>query len=194
MSIRLFNNLGGYIDLESGGTSAAANVFTLPAETGTLLTTASTGGVSQAMLATGVGGTGPAFSAFGNTLTSITNNTFTKINFNTEEFDTNSNFASSRFTPTVEGYYKITTSVAGPASGLGVIQVNIHKNGAAFKAGVQVPNVATYGAYLVATALIYCNGSTDFIEIYVFQNTGGTVTGGSNSQDFAFSGFLARSA
>jgi hypothetical protein len=40
MSIRLFNSAGGYIDLESGGTSATANVFTLPAETGTLLTSA----------------------------------------------------------------------------------------------------------------------------------------------------------
>jgi hypothetical protein len=41
MSIRLFNSAGGYIDLESGGTSATANVFTLPAETGTILTSAS---------------------------------------------------------------------------------------------------------------------------------------------------------
>ena len=41
MSIRLFNNSGGYIDLNAGGDGTAANTFTLPAETGTLLTSAS---------------------------------------------------------------------------------------------------------------------------------------------------------
>jgi hypothetical protein len=41
MSIRLFNPSGGFIDLNAGGDGTAANVFTLPAETGTLLTSAS---------------------------------------------------------------------------------------------------------------------------------------------------------
>jgi hypothetical protein len=40
MSIRLFNPSGGFIDLNAGGDGTAANVFTLPAETGTLLTSA----------------------------------------------------------------------------------------------------------------------------------------------------------
>ena len=53
MSIRLFNSSGGYIDLESGGTSAAANVFTLPAETGTILTSATTSGINASALSAG---------------------------------------------------------------------------------------------------------------------------------------------
>ena len=53
MSIRLYNSSGGYIDLESGGTSAAANVFTLPAETGTLLTSATTSGINASALSAG---------------------------------------------------------------------------------------------------------------------------------------------
>jgi hypothetical protein len=36
MSIRLFNSAGGYIDLESGGNSSTANVFTFPAASGTI--------------------------------------------------------------------------------------------------------------------------------------------------------------
>jgi len=40
MSIRLFNPSGGFIDLNAGGDGTAANTFTLPAETGTLLTSA----------------------------------------------------------------------------------------------------------------------------------------------------------
>lgn len=39
MSIRLFNPSGGYIDLNAGGDGTAANVFTLPAETGTIALT-----------------------------------------------------------------------------------------------------------------------------------------------------------
>jgi len=50
MSIRLFNPSGGFIDLNAGGDGTAANVFTLPAETGTLITTA---GVPKAALPTG---------------------------------------------------------------------------------------------------------------------------------------------
>jgi len=53
MSIRLFNSSGGYIDLESGGTSAAANVFTLPAETGTILTSATLSGINASALSAG---------------------------------------------------------------------------------------------------------------------------------------------
>ena len=135
----------------------------------------------------------PAFSAYSTTLTSVTNTTFTKVTFNTEEFDTNSNFASSRFTPTVAGYYQINTCFSGPGSGTGVIVANIFKNGSNFKSGNQIPNNAA-GTYVVVAALIYFNGSTDYVEIYAYQNTGGTVTLGSNSVDFAFSGFLARSA
>ena len=39
MSIRLFNSAGGYIDLNAGGNGSTANVFTLPAETGTVALT-----------------------------------------------------------------------------------------------------------------------------------------------------------
>jgi hypothetical protein len=53
MSIRLFNPSGGFIDLNAGGDGTAANVFTLPAETGTLLTTATTTGISASALSTG---------------------------------------------------------------------------------------------------------------------------------------------
>jgi hypothetical protein len=53
MSIRLFNPSGGFIDLNAGGDGTAANVFTLPAETGTLLTTATTSGISASALSTG---------------------------------------------------------------------------------------------------------------------------------------------
>ena len=67
MSIRLFNNSGGYIDLNAGGDGTAANTFTLPAETGTLLTSASsldattlTGNVAASRIITALNATGSA--------------------------------------------------------------------------------------------------------------------------------------
>ena len=135
----------------------------------------------------------PAFSAYSTTLTSTSTATWTKVTFNTEEFDTNSNFASNRFTPTVAGYYQVNTTVGGPSSGTGIIFASIFKNGSAFKGGNEIPN-STAGTYVVASALIYLNGSTDYVEIYGYQTTGGTANLGSNSQDFAFSASMVRSA
>jgi hypothetical protein len=134
----------------------------------------------------------PAFSAYGAALTSVSNTTFTKLIYGTEEFDTNNNYASSRFTPTVAGYYSITASSTGPTSG--GAGINIFKNGSSFKAGTLIPGAATDGCYLIASALIYFNGSTDYVELYAYQRTGGTINMGSNSQDFAFQGILVRAA
>ena len=68
--------------------------------------------IPQAALAAGVAGNGPAFSAYQSTQqTGISSATFTKVNFQTEEFDTNSNFASSTFTPTIAGYYQINSVI-----------------------------------------------------------------------------------
>jgi hypothetical protein len=48
----------------------------------------------------------PAFRAFMNANQNLVNSTVTKIDqFGTEDFDTNSDFASNRFTPTVAGKY-----------------------------------------------------------------------------------------
>ena len=71
---------------------------------------------------TGLAAAGPAFSAYLSANQSVSANVFTKITFDTEDFDTNSNFSSSRFTPTVAGYYQLnavlTTTSGSPAAGL----------------------------------------------------------------------------
>jgi hypothetical protein len=61
MSIRLFNPSGGFIDLNAGGDGTAANTFTLPAETGTLLTSASNI-ETQVKTATNASGSAPIYS------------------------------------------------------------------------------------------------------------------------------------
>ena len=53
----------------------------------------------------------PAFYAYKSTSQVIPTTVITKIDFGTEDFDTNSNFASSRFTPTTAGKYYIETGL-----------------------------------------------------------------------------------
>jgi len=116
---------------------------------------------------------GPAFSAYTNsTIQSISVATFTKITFAVEEFDTNNNFASSRFTPTVAGYYQVSgMSAFGGYSSTGLSLPSIYKNGSRFKDGGACPFDASDGQYANVSCLIYLNGSTDYIELYVFQRS-----------------------
>ena len=156
--IALSPNAGGTatFTIASPGTSTD-RTLTLPDNSGTVLTTGST-----------FAGTGPAFSYFQSVGQTLASETFTKITFTSSEFDTTGGmYASSRFTPTVAGYYQITFGVAVAAFTTSQI-ASIYKNGSQFKTTYYVagPNSATASG----TALIYLNGSTDYVEIYLFQN------------------------
>lgn len=145
--------------------------------------------VVQADLATGVAGTGPAFSAYASTATNTANATLTKLVFATEEFDTNNNFANSTFTPTVAGYYQINASVF---YGANTQIISIYKNGVEYKRGSQLLG-ATNG-FSTISSLVQMNGSTDYIEIYWYQNSGVTVNSGVGQIYTWVNGFLARAA
>lgn len=152
---------------------------------GTLLT--SDGKVQQGALAANVAGNGPAFSAYAGAATTVSYNVFTKIAFDTEEFDTNSNFASSRFTPTVAGYYQLNwnTGVGGNAEKWSIL----YKNGTSFKGGSDVIGYSSAGS-----ALVYANGSTDYFEVYLYQ-LGANPTGTSyTGAQYFFSGSLVKAA
>jgi hypothetical protein len=149
----------------------------------------------QPALSTGVAGNGPAFSAYLSASQSISANIFTKAQFDTEEFDTASCFNTStyRFTPNVAGYYQVNliiyTSGSGSTQGIGAI----YKNGSITKASFQ--SIAT-GQCLPVPALIYLNGSSDYIEAYGYITTAsGVIAGGGGSAPYCyFQAYLARAA
>ena len=150
--------------------------------------------ITQAKLATNVVGNGPAFRATSSTGTSVPTNVFTKILFQSEDFDTNSNFASSRFTPTVAGYYLISSSV-GTTVAVNQLLAIIYKNNAIYSAGAsQALNVGSSRSNV--SDVVYLNGSTDYIEIFLHQTSASfTATTQTNSQQGSyFSGCLIRSA
>jgi hypothetical protein len=112
--------------------------------------------------------------------------TFTKLDFQVEEFDTNSNFASSRFTPTVAGYYQINGAVA---NGLNTQTISsIYKNGSIYKAGVNYSN----GYSGNVSSLVYLNGTTDYIELYGYFAGGGN--SGTGIESNYFNGIMVRAA
>lgn len=131
--------------------------------------------IQQADLASGVSGTGPAFSAYQSTQqTGVTANTWTKVNLTTEIFDTNNNFASSRFTPTVAGYYQIngTVTLTGGNSAY-YVQAGIYKNGSSVSSGSAVVGNGSFYPQSTCGVTVYLNGSTDYVELYVFGSAGG---------------------
>lgn len=132
-------------------------------------------------------GNGPAFSAAKSANQTISANTYTKVTFDTVVFDTASNFASSRFTPTVAGYYQINANTANGTTGDNFNV--IYKNGSANRFGSYTVN--GNGATSHNSALIYMNGTTDYLEIYVYS--GGTSILGVATQTY-FDGCLVRGA
>jgi len=131
-----------------------------------------------------------------NTATFPSNLTWTKIQFNTKLFDTNTNFDAGtnyRFTPTVAGYYQINATITGPSGGT-YCAVSIYKTGSLYIPGGFISNLGA-GSMPTVSGVLYLNGSTDYVECYGYQNTGGSasmLTSG-QSQSY-FSASMVRSA
>ena len=169
--------------------SNSDRTLTLPDNSGTVITTGST-----------FAGTGPAFSAYMGTDQTVTHATNTKLQFNTEVFDTNSNYdptTNYRFTPTVAGYYHIivSSSVAVNTQTVRIIS-NVFKNGGIYKAGSAAAGAGATFPASEASTILYMNGTTDYVEGYVYvDNISGTVTITADSPFRSqFSGALVRAA
>ena len=141
-----------------------------------------------------VSGNQPAFSVYKSSTQALTSGVYTKVTWSTAVFDTNSNFsiANSRFTPTVAGYYQINYTVnlngnVPPTSAF----TGLYKNGSQF---YNFPQVVATTVYAVAgSALIYLNGSTDYVEVYV-QTSSATCSIYGDATNTWFNGSLVRSA
>jgi hypothetical protein len=111
---------------------------------------------------------GPAFRATEAGNQTVTNNTATKVTLSTVTFDTNSNWASSRFTPTVAGYYMIIGYVAGyGTTNTALVEASIAKNGATYEVGSLTYLATGFNSGTSnVQCIVYMNGSTDYIELY----------------------------
>ncbi len=137
------------------------------------------GVIVQADLATNVAGSGPCFSAYQTGVaTTLLNATYTKIALQGEDFDVGGYFDATtnyRFQPAVAGYYQINGNVLLALTGSAIFFSSIYKNGSPYCRGAQ-SGVAGSGYGSSISALIYFNGSTDYIELWAYQNSGGTIS------------------
>ena len=117
--------------------------------------------------------------------------TYTKVSLDTETFDTNNTFDSTtnyRHTPTIAGKYLYTAQTA--LSGLAVTKqcgCVFYKNGVMIQF-TGLYNGTTGGLQVPGTCLIDMNGSTDYVELYVWN---GDTVSRSTSSAASFLCFLA---
>ena len=134
----------------------------------------------------------PAFSAYANAATSLASGAQTKVNFQVEDFDTNSNFASSRFTPTIAGYYQLNARIQFSGSTTNPLAY-IQKNGTQVLCGHYIPGTFS-GPVATVSGLVYLNGTTDYVEAFGYHLTGSAVNTNAAADATRFDGVLVRPA
>ena len=146
---------------------------------------------------TGFGGVNtPAFRAYISTAPTFSVNTATKVVCDTEDFDTDNNFASGTFTPTVAGKYfvygqvTISNNLSADAMKYGV--AIIKKNTSELIRNNVDPNAGANAnqAYCFLGTVVTMNGSSDYLELFVQSDAAsGTPQVGDNSNQTFFGAY-----
>jgi len=153
--------------------STGAGSATFPSATGTVM----------------VSGNQPAFSASITATQTTTSTVVTKIQFSTENFDTNNCYdptTNYRFTPNVAGYYQINLGLYN--SGGTQTNMFIYKNGAGIQGNAEIAS----GSFPSCSSVVYMNGTTDYLEGWAgsYGGAGAFQPGGFSY----FNGILVRAA
>lgn len=132
------------------------------------------GTIAQADLAANVAGNGPAFIATQAAGQTVTSDVAAVPNFTTESQDTGGYYDTTtrRFTPLVAGFYLVTISInASAATATNRVLAYVLKSGvvACENSGGYTGNANA--VWSSASAVVYMNGTTDYLE------PGATVTG-----------------
>jgi hypothetical protein len=177
-------------DLEIINSAYDANLFSLTNAGGLSVPGPISVGGKQAV-------NGPAFRAYVATGQAITSGSQQKVTFGTENFDTNDNFASSRFTPTIEGYYQLNATIRiDGTSSTGEVMIILYKNGSEYARGHNQSGTEQGASFysMSVSDIAYANGSTDHFEVYIQQSSGGNRNTTAGSPISYFSGSMIRGA
>jgi hypothetical protein len=188
--------------LLGNGTSSVA--FVAPGTSGNVLTSNGTTWTSSASTGT----KGPAFSAYSDSNQSVSNITGTVIAANVKEYDTAGCYNNTgstvtlnglsvpaySFCPNVAGYYQINGGIQYAYSTCSRALIQITKNGAGYK---RLSDLNTNPNSLTGGAIVYFNGTGDYVAILGYINGTGTLTfnGSSGDQTLTWiNGSMIRSA
>ena len=163
-------------------------------------------GLPQAGLATGVAGTGPAFSAWLRANQSISNTTGVTIAADTEEYDTGGCYNNTgstvtlnslsvpaySFCPNVAGYYQISGGIQYGYSTCSRALIELKKNGATYK---RLTDLNTNPNSLTGSSTVYLNGTGDYVSVSGYVSATGTLTFNGGTVDLTWiNGSMVRSA
>jgi hypothetical protein len=143
---------------------------------------------------------GPAFSAYPTSpAQTIATNSNTRVNLGNEEYDIGGCYdaPNGKFLPNVEGYYQLNATVRiDGSSGTGERMIVIYKNGSEYKRGTNEAGTEAGATFytLSVSCQAYANGSSDYFEVYVYQNSGNSRTVSEYQQISYFQGCMIRGA
>jgi hypothetical protein len=130
----------------------------------------------------------------------VTSGTWTKIPFDTAEYNILNCFdlTNNRFRPTVAGYYQVNgnAQLGTNTSSGGYFYIAWYKNGSVFNYASSIRLISATVAsdtMLSASNLVYLNGTTDYLELAVYIE-GSSPSIGTGPLRANFSAFLARAA
>ena len=138
---------------------------------------------------------GPAFSVWLSRMQAVAAGRYVKVQFQTKEFDTANcfdNVTDFRFKPNVAGYYQVSATLRNMTLVGGDWLALIYKNGVVYKSGSESVLVGSVNAQSHVSALVYLNGSSDYLEVFAFSDFA-TGVGVSQSASF-FQGVMVRGA
>jgi hypothetical protein len=137
------------------------------------------GAVTAPKLASGVIPSPNVCSVYRNTNQSINTGAFNRVQLNVKTFDTGSFFditTNYRFLPTVAGYYNIYANVGMGTNGSGQRVAAIYENGSEYRRLSGTLPISGSNAILGGSCLIAFNGTSDYAELWAFQDSGSTQT------------------
>ena len=187
--IRLHGSSSGYMEIAPPAAGSSATV-TLPNSAGEiLLSDGSAASLTQIPAANivgvctsgltktgGFGGTNtPAFSVYRNGTQSISHNTYTKVQYNTENFDTDNTFDNStnyRFTPAFSGKSFLVASIRlYGTDDFNNYTLEIYKNGTAI---LRQQNSHWHYESAQVSGIV-THDTDDYFEVYVTQQSGSSL-------------------
>jgi hypothetical protein len=138
--------------------------------------------MTRANFVSGIGGNAPAFRVKLSGNQSMSAGAHTKIQFDTEDFDTDNAYDNSsnyRFTPQVAGKYFIYLGVFyDHSSGTPTLyNSQIYKNGSSFEGtyhGTLSGSIGHYASSITVNTIVTLNGSSDYVEAYGRQSGTGS--------------------
>jgi len=154
---------------------------------GTITTSSGSGNIAIGSGVTLLSST-PAFEAYSTADQTISDDVYTKVQFDTERFDTDNcydNTTNYRFTPTVAGKYFIyafARLASTSSTGVEQADIGIYKNGSqVLNSGNNFDANDIKQHTAVINGVITFNGSSDYLEIFARINV---IAGTPTIQDF----------